>query len=135
MAHEVDARAKWSMQLALARLGVQQYVDALRERLRVPGGVTPSQSARIRYEALADVEYVHNGKAFLAELESLLGDRSDVRNLGGEPYPLWHRLCDRVVDTLPSLTGTPLPFPTGGRRYSDSELQQAKDHLQKSFPP
>jgi len=127
---ETDGDARKKMHLALAHLGEQRQIDEILTALQTHGVGTAYQDARVRYEAIADLEYLQDPR-LLTHLLPLLDDREQVKNLGSEPYPLWHRVCDRAVDAIPVITGQALPFATGGRNYSESEVQQARMLISK----
>ncbi len=124
---EGDRVAAAQMRLALARLEDGEDRKELLARLS-------HDNPKVRYDAVADLEYVGRPE-LAAELLPLLADTRDVRNIGAEPFPVWHRVCDRAVDAVPRLTGKALPFPTGGRRYSPEEIQAARDAIRHPGGP
>jgi len=121
---EANSDTAQQMTLAIARLEDGKEREKVLERLL-------SDNPRERYNAIADLEYLSN-PALVSHLIPLFSDTREVVNVGTEPFPVWHRVCDRAVDAVKTLTGTPLPFSTGGRTYSPEEIQEARDLVQQS---
>lgn len=116
MAEETDQECHRRFELALARLEGGVELAALTQRLS-------HAEAAIRYQAVEEAQYVSN-PALIHQLKPLLNDLEEVNNVGLQDWPVWHRVCDRVIDAIPALTGRALPFPQGGRNYTDDERQQ-----------
>ncbi len=121
MASEVDPQATQQMTLAVARLEDGEEREIVLSRLS-------ADSARERYNAIEDFEYLSKAD-LMRHLAPLLSDTREVINIGTEPYPVWHRVCDRAVDAVAVVSGQALPFPVGGRTYSEGEIQQARDFI------
>jgi HEAT repeat protein len=123
---EVDEQAKKQMILAIARLEDGEARQQVLARLSDP-------NPRQRYHAIEDFEYI-KVPALLPKLEPLLKDTAQVRNVGTEPYPVWHRVCDRAVEAVPAITGKPLPFPIGFRNYTPGEIDKVREQIGRSKP-
>lgn len=118
---EPDPEAVRQMRLAIARLEDGKEREAVVKRLSSP-------NARDRYMGIGDFEYV--GRAdLLAHLAPLLLDTREVRNIGPEPFPVKHRVCDRALEAVAAVGGKPFPFPVGGRVYSPEEIRAAQDRI------
>jgi HEAT repeat protein len=124
MGGEADPAAARQMLLACARLGDEPA------RLRVLARLQDAE-ARNRYEALGDVEYVAD-RALLGKFRPLLQDEEAVVNVGTEPFPAWHRVCDRAVEAAVGLLGRPLSFPTGARVYSAEQIREARKAIDEA---
>lgn len=121
---ESDAGAAHKMDLAIARMEDGPARIRVVDRLKNP---TPA----IRYQAIGDLEFVNDPK-LITELLPLLKDEAQVVNVGLEQWPVWHRVCDRAVEAVVSLSGKALSFPTGKRTYSKDEIQQARERIKQS---
>lgn len=118
---EPDPEAGRQMRLAVARLEDGKEREAVVKRVSGP-------NARDRYKAIDDFEYVGRPD-LLVHLLPLLSDAREVRNVGTEPFPVWHRVCDRAVEAVAAIGGKPFPFQVGGRVYSPEEIQAARDRI------
>jgi len=125
---ETDSQARQAMELALARLGHDEFTKKILQPFQTPQGNNDFKGARVLYDAIQELEYLGNPKhgRYLA---TLLSNKTQVKNIGTEPFPVWHRLCDRAVEAIPGVTGKSLPFDLGGRTYTDQEIQQAMQML------
>ena len=119
LAVEVNEDAAKQMRLAIARLEEGKDLEQVLNRLS-------NDNARERYNAIADLEYLNN-TSLMSYLLPLLSDTREVTNVGTEPFPVWHRVCDRAVESAVMLSKRLLPFAIGGRTYSPEEIQQARD--------
>jgi len=115
---EKDPRAAQQMTLALARLDDAEERKDLLDRLA-------DKDHRVRYEAAGDFEYL-NRPALIQHLLPLLDDKREVKNIGPEPFPVLHRVCDRAVEAVAALFPGKLTFPVGARTYSAEEIAQAR---------
>jgi len=117
-ASESDPDAAHKISLAIARLQDGPERVKTLEPLSSP-------DPKVRYQAIADLEYVNDAK-LLPKLAPLLKDEARVVNLGQERWPLWHRVCDRAVDAVAVVSGKPMPSPVGKSSYSKAEIEQAR---------
>jgi HEAT repeat protein len=124
---ETNSEAAGQMRLSLARLEEGEAREQVLNRLS-------SENARERYNAIANLEYVNKAR-LMSHLLPLLQDTQEVMNVGTEPFPVWHRVCDRAVEAVSVLAGKPLPFSIGGRTYSPEEIQQAHDLIKQVIGP
>lgn len=115
---EKNERAVKQMTLALARLEDGEARLGLLKRLA-------EQDHRVRYEAIGDFEYL-NKPELVNHLLPLLSDTREVKNVGAEPFPVFHRVCDRAVEAVAAIFTGRLPFVTGVQNYSDDEIEQAR---------
>jgi HEAT repeat protein len=115
---EKDAAAARQMLLALARL------ENGSARAKVLAGLA-APDARQRYDAIADVEYIHE-PGLAIKLEPLLADTRGVRNVGTEPYPVIHRVCDRAVEAVAFLLPGKLSFKTGFKTYTPEQIEETR---------
>jgi len=122
MEAESDPKAMRQMSLATARL---EDGDARQEVLRR----LSDQEPRVCYEAIADFEYL-NKPALTGHLVPLLSDTREVKNIGAEPFPVLHRVCDRAVEAVDGLNPGRLSFSIGGRTYSETEIDEARRVIQ-----
>jgi len=128
-AAETDNQAKHNMALALARLGQDESLTKILLPFQgIQQGNSNFKEAHALYSAIQELEYLGNPK-HSTYLATLLSNKTEVKNLGTEPFPVWHRICDRAVEAIPAVTGQSLPFELGGRTYTDQELQQAMQLL------
>ncbi len=118
LGQESEPGTRRMMTLAVARL---QDGEARREVLARLAAPDPGE----RYAAIGDLEYL-NVPALLARLEPLWADTAVVKNVGTEPYPVWHRVCDRAVDAVAALRPGRLSFPIGNRAYGPQEIAEAR---------
>lgn len=112
---EPDLKAAGQMRLAIARLEAGEARQEVIQRLS-------HGNARERYDAIGDLEYL-NKPELVSYLVPLFSDVAEVRNVGTEPFPVWHRVCDRAVEAVERLLSVELPFSTGGRNYSPEEIE------------
>lgn len=120
---ESDPDATRKIDLAIASLEDGPARRRVVERLANP-------NSKLRYQAIGDIEYV-NDPGLIGKLLPLLDDESRVVNVGIEKWPVWHRVCDRAVEAVVSLSGKALPFPTGKKTYSKDQIQQARDRIKE----
>lgn len=118
LGQESEPGTRRMMVLAVARLQDGEERRTVLARLGAP-------DAGERYAAIGDLEYL-NSPALLARLEPLWGDTTAVRNVGTEPYPVWHRVCDRAVDAVAALQPGKLRFPLGKRVYGPQQIAEAR---------
>jgi hypothetical protein len=118
LGQETSPEPRRMMTLAVARLRDGDARQGVLARLAAP-------DAGERYAAIGDLEYL-NVPALLARLEPLWGDTAVVRNVGTEPYPVWHRVCDRAVEAVAALQPGRLRFPVGKRTYGPQEIAEAR---------
>lgn len=123
---ETDAGAAREMGLALARLGDEAAKQKVVASLSSP-------EARARYAAVGDFEYM-NDPLLVARLDPLLSDTRPARNIGVEPYPVMHRVCDRTVEAVAALLPGRLSFKTGPRTYTAAEIEETR-RLITGAPP
>lgn len=90
-------------------------------------------NARARYDAISDFEYLAN-PALVTKLEPLLSDMRPVRNVGTEPYPVSHRVCDRAVEAISALMPGRLSFKVGFRTYTAEQIQEARKLITSAQP-
>jgi hypothetical protein len=121
IAAETDTEAARQMRLAVARLEDGKEREDVLKRISGP-------DARDRYKAIDDIEYVGRTD-LLVHLLPLLSDTREVRNVGTEPFPVRHRVCDRAVEAVAAVGGKPFPFPVGARVYSPEQIQAARDRI------
>lgn len=110
------------MTLAIARL---EDGEARRKALDSLSDPVPL----VRYDAIADFEYM-NRPALTNRLVPLFDDTREVKNIGPEPYPVLHRVCDRAVDAVAVLKPGKLSFSVGGRTYTRDEIDEARRVIQ-----
>ncbi len=92
-----------------------------------------NSNARERYDAISDFEYLAN-PALVAKLEPLLSDARPVRNVGTEPYPVWHRVCDRAVEAVSALMPGKMSFKVGFRTYTAEQIQETRKLITSAQP-
>jgi len=126
VSEEVNSDTAQQMTLAIARLEDGKERDKVLKHLL-------NDNPRQRYNAIADLEYLSD-PALVSHLIPLFSDTREVVNVGTEPFPVWHRVCDRAVDAVITLTGRTFSFPTGGRTYSPEEIQEIREFIQQSAP-
>ena len=118
LSDEKDKRAAKAMTLAVARL------EDGEARKKVLANLL-NTNALARYNAISDFEYLAN-PALMSKLQPLLSDVQRVRNVGTEPYPVWHRVCDRAVEAVAALMPGRLSFKVGFRTYTAEQIQEAR---------
>jgi HEAT repeats len=124
---EKDALAIRQMTLAVARLEDGDARKKVILGLAVPG-------ARERYDAIADLEYL-NLPALAIKLEPLLSDTRIVRNVGTEPFPVMHRVCDRAIEAAAFLLPGKLTFKTGFKTYTPEQIEETRRLLMGTRAP
>jgi HEAT repeat protein len=122
-AKESDPDVVRKIDLAVARLEDGPARKRVVEKLVIP-------NAKIRYQAIGDLEYV-NDPRLINNLLPLLDDESRVVNVGIEKWPVWHRVCDRALEAVVTLSGKSFPFPTGKRTYSPQQIQKAREVIRQ----
>jgi HEAT repeat protein len=115
---ESDEDTRQRMTNAAAGLGDKASREQILNRLASP---TP----RVRYLAIADLEDAGDA-AQLPHLVPLLQDDAKVKNVGIEQWPVWHRVCDRAVEAIVTLSGSPVSFSLGPKNYTAAEIQEAR---------
>lgn len=121
LSKEEDNEAAYKMKLAIARLEDGPERKEILERLS-------HEDPKVRYRAISELEYI-NDPSLVNKLLPLLSDESRVVNVGLERWPVWHRVCDRALEAVASLTGKPFPFPTGNKVYDAEQLRMARERI------
>jgi len=116
---ESNPGAAQKMDLAIAKFEDGPARWRLLERLK-------NLDRKVRYQAIGDLEFVNDQK-LITELLPLLNDETQVVNVGLEQWPVWHRVCDRALEAVVTLSGKSLPFPTGKRTYTPEQIQKARE--------
>ena len=108
-------------QLALAKLGNQEYIQAHLVKLS-------SDAPATRYRALAELIYIAD-PALASHAMELLADRRAAQRIGHERAWRYRRVCDQALDTVVSLRDLKPNFPTGPEQiYSDAQLAEIARH-------
>lgn len=115
-----DEHVRHAVSLALARLG-----DAL-ARSALLADLLESDKVGRRVRALLDLPYV-NDPALLPAAAPLLDDLRPGLNIGPSHGPYFMRVCDVAVLIASRMIESLFPFETGRRRYTDEELELAKE--------
>jgi HEAT repeat protein len=119
LGREEDREAAFKMKLAIAKLEDGPERQEVLSRLS-------HEDPKIRYKAIGELEYI-NEPTLVKRLLPLLSDEARVVNVGQERWPIWHRVCDRALEAVSSLTGKTFPFPTGNRVYNAEQLRMARE--------
>jgi hypothetical protein len=115
---EKDAQARHAATLALARLGEAGGRQEIAQSL-----VTDDPKTRV--DTLRDLPYV-NDRGMLAYALPLLDDERPGLNVGPSHGPYYIRVCDVAVNVIDEMLNHPFNFPIGLRRYTPTEIAQAK---------
>ncbi len=108
---------------ALAKLGDSSGLSLVSNKLS-------AALPRTRYETLQNLCYI-NKTQFVPKAEQLLSDKAEAIRVGSIRKPQMRRVADAAVDTLVCLLNLDLPFKPSKTIYTDEEINQVRNLVNK----